>query len=134
MKNDPDDETSGASRNEKLVNRLAMAQATYFVATGVWPLIDLRSFEWVSGPKVDDWLVKTVGIEVAVVGAVLAFATRSKRITPEIELLAVGNALGLTAIDLIYVSRRVIRPIYLLDAAIEVGFAAGWLALRHSRP
>jgi hypothetical protein len=112
---------------------LAFSQATYFVVTGVWPLIDLRSFERITGPKVDDWLVKTVGIETAVIGATLALAKMHRRITPEIEVLAAGSALGLAAIDVIYSLRRRISLVYLLDAAIELSFAAGWAAVRQKR-
>ena len=42
--------------------QLAIAQGVYFAATGVWPLIDMRSFERVTGPKADKWLVRTVGV------------------------------------------------------------------------
>jgi hypothetical protein len=43
-----------------------------------------------------------------------------------VVLLAVGSALGLTAIDVVYVARDVIPPIYLADAAVEVVLVAGW--------
>jgi hypothetical protein len=113
-------------QSDKFVGRLALGQAAYFLVTGIWPLVDLRTFEAISGPKVDDWLVKTVGVQVGVVGGVLALAAYRQRVTPEVELLAIGSALGLAAIDVVYVSRRRIRPIYLLDALIELGFVAGW--------
>jgi len=29
---------------------------------GVWPLVSLRTFEGVTRPKVDSWLVKSVGV------------------------------------------------------------------------
>jgi hypothetical protein len=114
-------------------NRLAVAQATYFVIIGIWPVVGLRSFERLSGPKVDDWLVKTVGVQVAVVGAALALAAKRQRITPEVELVAMGSALGLAAIDIIYVGRRRIRPVYLADAVLELGFAAGWILSHRGR-
>lgn len=120
------------NRDERLVNCVAIGQAAYFLATGIWPLLGLRSFERISGPKVDDWLVKTVGVQVGVVGAALALAKKNRRITPEVELLAIGSALGLAAIDIVYTARHRISPVYLLDAAAELGFAAGWLGLRGS--
>jgi len=46
--------------------------------------------------------------------------------------LAVASAAGLAAIDLVYVARRRIRPIYLLDAVAQAGLAAAWL-MRTSR-
>jgi hypothetical protein len=118
---------------ETFVGRLAIGQSAYFLVTGIWPLIELRTFEAISGPKVDDWLVKTVGVQVGVVGGVLALAANRQRVTPEVELLAIGSALGLAAIDVVYVSRRRIRPIYLLDAVVELGFVAGWVVARRGR-
>jgi hypothetical protein len=51
---------------------VALAQGAYYLLTGVWPLLSLRTFELVTGPKTDDWLVRTVGVLVlAVVLAVL---------------------------------------------------------------
>src|SRR4051812_17735446 len=91
--------------DQVFVNGLALTQASYFFATGIWPLLSYRSFERVSGRKVDSWLVKTVGTQVGVVGAVLALATKNQRLTPEIELLATGSALGLAAIDIVYAGR-----------------------------
>jgi hypothetical protein len=116
--------------NRVLVRRLATGQAIYFLITGIWPLVDLSGFERVTGPKVDGWLVKTVGSQVGVIGAVLGWAARRERVTPEVEMLAVGSALSLAAIDVVYVARRRIGPIYLLDAAAELGFVAVWMASR----
>lgn len=36
-------------------------QGIYYVASGLWPLLHMRSFEAVTGPKRDKWLVNTVG-------------------------------------------------------------------------
>jgi hypothetical protein len=109
---------------------IALAQGAFYVATGVWALVDLDSFMAVTGPKVDQWLVKTVGALVTVIGAVLLVAGRSRRVLPEIVLLAVGSALSLAAIDVVYVSVGRISPIYLLDAAAEVGLACAWVVAR----
>jgi len=45
---------------------LAIGQGLCYPLTGLWPLVSLRSFEKVTGPKADDWLVKTVGALIAV--------------------------------------------------------------------
>jgi hypothetical protein len=117
------------------VERLAASQGAYYLATGVWPLVSLRSFEAVTGPKLEGWLVETVGALVSCVGSTLLLAARRKRVTPELALLGAGSALALAAIETIYVARRRIAPIYLLDAVLEVGLAAGWAraALRRGR-
>lgn len=106
---------------------LALVQGVFYAATGLWALLDLDSFMAVTGPKTDHWLVKTVGILVTVIGAVLILAWRRRRVTAEIVLLAVGSALSLAAIDLVYVSSGTISPAYLLDAIAEVGLAVAWI-------
>ncbi|HEX2217859.1 MAG TPA: hypothetical protein VHG35_03595 [Gemmatimonadales bacterium] len=111
---------------------VALIQGAFYVATGVWALVDLDSFMAVTGPKTDHWLVKTVGVLVTVIGAVLLVAWRTRRITGEIVLLAVGSALALAAIDVVYVSNGTIAPIYLLDAVAEVGLAGAWLLTRRA--
>lgn len=40
---------------------LAIIHAAYFVLTGLWPILNIRSFLRVTGPKSDLWLVKTWG-------------------------------------------------------------------------
>jgi hypothetical protein len=98
------------------------------VATGVWPLLHRRSFETVTGPKVDWWLVQTVGVLVSVVGATLLAAGMRRRVAPELRALGIGCALGLAAIDVVHVSRGRIARVYLLDAAAEAALATSWWA------
>jgi hypothetical protein len=93
-------------------------------------VLSRRSFEAVSGPKVDYWLVRTVGGLLTVVGAVIAAANHYGRVTPEIRWLATGTSGVLIAIDLVYVARRRISPVYLLDAATNLMLIAGWSARR----
>ncbi|HEX9937755.1 MAG TPA: hypothetical protein VGB15_11555 [Longimicrobium sp.] len=101
---------------------MALVQGGYFAATGVWPFVSMRSFEAVTGPKTDRWLVKTVGV----VGGVLIAAGVRRRVTPEVAAMAAGTAAVLAAIDVVYTARRVIRPVYLADAVGEALLLAGW--------
>ena len=110
--------------------RLALGQGAFYVATGVWPLLSIRTFEAVTGPKVDRWLVKTVGGLVTVIGGVLMAAGSRRRVTPEIALLAAGSAVALASVDAIYVAKGRISPVYLLDAAVELPLAVAWALLR----
>jgi len=107
-----------------------IGQGLFYVATGVWSLVSIGSFQQVTGPKVDTWLVKTVGLLVIVIGGVVALAGLRRRVTPEVELLAAGSALGLTAIDAVYAGKGRISKVYLLDAAAEVATVAA-LAAAH---
>jgi hypothetical protein len=105
---------------------LALGQAAYYMGTGIWSLLGIRSFQQVTGPKTDVWLVKTVGCLVTVTGGVLCYAGVRGRRTPEALMLGAGTALALAAIDVVYVGRGRISPIYLADAAAEIGLAVGW--------
>jgi ABC-type branched-subunit amino acid transport system permease subunit len=111
--------------------RLIGFQAAYYVATGVWPLVHLSSFEAVTGPKTDDWLVHMVGLLAAVIGAALGLAVaRDRQGTPEVAVLAAGAALAFAAIDFWYVLNGTISPIYLADALVELVLLVG-LARTH---
>jgi hypothetical protein len=97
-------------------------QGLYYLVTGLWPLIHLASFEAVTGPKTDDWLVKMVGLLAAAIGAALLTAARqSSRGSSEILVLAVGSAGAFAAVDVWYVLQGAIAKVYLADAAVEIG-------------
>lgn len=119
---------------DTLSARLAYLHGGFYLVTGIWPVVSIRTFEAITGPKVDRWLVKTAGVLIAAVGLGMTLAARRDRVTPEIAITGAGAAAGLTAIDLVYVLRGRISPIYLLDAVAEVGLMALWgLVWRRSR-
>jgi hypothetical protein len=106
--------------------RLIAFQAAYYLATGLWPLVHLPSFEAVTGPKTDDWLVHMVGLLAGVIGAALGVAAAHDRHrAPEIVVLAAGAALAFAGIDLWYVLNGPISAIYLADALIELALLFG---------
>jgi hypothetical protein len=107
-----------------MLPKIALIQGLYYLATGLWPIVHIESFLIVTGPKIDLWLVKTVGVLVAVIGAALLSASRARRITDEIILLGAGSALGLAIIDVVYARR--ISSVYLADAAAELCLVAVW--------
>ena len=113
---------------------IALTQGAFYMATGAWPLINIASFEAVTGPKTDRWLVKTVGALVALSGAAMASAGLRGRITPETRLLAMGSSLALAAVDVVYARKRRISRIYLLDAVAEVGLVLAWLTAMGRQP
>ena len=105
---------------------VAAVQGAYYVVTGVWPIVHVRSFMAVTGPKTDVWLVKAVGALVAVVGAAVGLAAWRHAVTPEVALLAVGSAAALGFVDVYYPLRGVIPRVYLLDALAEGALIAAW--------
>jgi hypothetical protein len=64
----------------------------------------MRIYERMDGPMIDKRLAKSAGVA-------------RRRVGPEIELLVATSAAGLTAIDIVYLTKGRISPIYLLDAA-----------------
>src|SRR6186713_1778127 len=91
-----------------------------YVVTGLWPVIHLASFEAVTGPKHDDFLVHTVGLLLALIGAVLLRAlSRARSVVPELIWLAAGTAGILLTIDVVYWRNGRLATVYLLDAAME---------------
>ena len=76
----------------------------------------------VLGPKTDRWLVKTVA-GLLIVNGITQLTTSSTAIG---RRLGVGTAAVLAAIDLVYVPARRISKMYLVDAAIEVGWIMAW--------
>lgn len=107
-----------------LVRAVLAVQGALYIVTGLWPLIHLASFEFVTGPKTDDWLVRTVGVLLAVIGAVLTAAAAQPRVERLLAMLAIGVALALASVEVSYVVSGTIGRIYLLDAALESLFAA----------
>ena len=104
-----------------------IAQGAYFVVTGIWPILHRRSFEAVTGPKVDRWLVKTFGALVGSIGAALiAGAVESPR-SRALRVLGIGSAVAIGLAEVIYVGKGRIARIYLVDALIETAIGAAWL-------
>lgn len=106
---------------------VALIQGFYFLLTGIWPLISMKTFVLISGPKTDLWLVKTVGVILAVIGAVLLYAQMTESVNAPVILLAMGSAAALALVEFIYVARRVISPIYLGDALAEMILIGWWI-------
>lgn len=107
---------------------LARTHGLFNVVSGLWPLVHMPSFERVSGPKTDRWLVRTVAALLVVNGATQVGAASSPAALTTARRLGVGTALALAAIDLTYAPRGRISRVYLLDAAVELGWVLAWAA------
>jgi hypothetical protein len=109
----------------RYASRLRGLYAPYLVATGVWSLVHRRSFERVTGPKEDYWLVQTVGALAIAIGASLSLAARRRTHGPETIVLGAASctAFGLASVRASQTESRV----YLGDALLEIAFLAAWL-------
>jgi hypothetical protein len=106
---------------------VALVQGFYFLALGLWPVVHSESFQKVTGPKTDLWLTKVVGVLTMAIGAGLIAAGIAEQVLPPVILTAMAAALGLLVLDLLYTLRRLISPVYAVDALVEAGFLAWWI-------
>jgi len=104
-------------------------QGAYYVVSGLWAVVDRRGFETLTGPKADYWLVRMVGLLAVGTGVSLLAGARGARPSSETTVLAVATGTSFTAVDLVYVAKRRISPIYLADAGVH-GLLAGLALLR----
>ena len=103
---------------------LSRAHGLFNVVTGLWPVVHMGSFEAVSGPKVDHWLVRTVGGLMAANGlAQLTARGAEQRLSAQVGL---GTSAVLAAVDVRYGATGRISRIYLLDAVVQLAWVVAW--------
>ena len=119
-----------------LFTLLLWLQGLYYAVTAIWPLVSIESFQMVTGAKTDHlvtgregdhWLVMTVAVLILAISIPMLVAAWRRSNAVEIAILALTSSAGLTAIDVIYVWRETIPPIYLADASVEVVFIVAWV-------
>ena len=110
------------------LDKLALLQGLFLFTTGIWPLINMHSFLRLTGPKTDLWLVSTVGLLLAVTGAVLSISGIRNNTGAEFALLGMGTAASLAVVDIYFSINGTISPVYLLDAVVELGFVFFWIS------
>jgi hypothetical protein len=124
--------------SSRLAIALCWTQGLYFLATGVWPLVSVETFQMVTGKKsdhliaeqpteADHWMLFTISVLIISIAVVILAAAWRRRASVDTVLLGITSAGSLTIIDVVYVVRGTIRPIYLADAAAELLIIAGWV-------
>lgn len=111
------------------INRILFAHGLFWLVTGLWPIIDIKSFMWVTGPKTDIWLVKTVSALIVSVAVTLLLGAKSRGPKLAFMILGMAGCISLSTIDFVYTSRGVISNIYLLDAAAELALLLCYVVL-----
>ena len=107
---------------------MALTQGIYYLVSGAWGVVHVDSFQKVTGRKTDLWLVKTVGLLLVAIGGGLILAGAGRGFAPGLVFIAMASAVALLTVELVYVLKRVIGPIYLADAVVEAGFLIWWAA------
>lgn len=107
-----------------------LTQGIFYVASGLWPVVHLRSFEAVTGKKRDGWLAQTTGGLIAAVGAALLVGAVDKERSRALMTLGIASAATLAAADIIFAGKGRISPVYFGDAAVEAALIATWFAMK----
>lgn len=103
-----------------------LTQSTYYLLTGIWPVIHLPSFMAVTGSKTDIWLVEMVALLTIAISIQLIAHINYKQSSPT---LAVTTALSFLVIDSHYALNGTISKIYLGDAAVQLAFLIALILL-----
>jgi hypothetical protein len=103
-----------------------LTQGVFYVTTGLWPVVHLRSFERVTGRKRDKWLVQTTGGLIAAVGGALVVGAFDRQRSRSLATLGVASAAALGLADVYFAGKGRISPVYFGDAAIEAVMIAAW--------
>lgn len=120
--------TTGQASGHELprsIDAMARAQGAYYLVTGLWPLVHYSSFVAASGPKLEPWLVRTVGMLLTAIGGSLLVGARRRERGSTLALGATAAA-AMALVSGYYAARRRIAPAYFLDAGAEVAILAGW--------
>jgi hypothetical protein len=111
------------------VKALLIIQITYYYLTALWPLIHIRSFILVSGPKDDLWLVKTVSVLLLAVCNTLLAVLLLNNCNIYAGVLAMNVCCGFIIIEIHYVRKGTISPVYLLDAVVQLALLISWIII-----
>ena len=96
------------------------------MVNGLWPIVHMRSFDAV--PKVDRWLVRTVGGLMAANGLVqLTADAADQRMSARIGM---GTSAVLAAVDVRYGATGRISRVYLNHAVVQLAWVTAWARTR----
>jgi hypothetical protein len=130
--------SESGDNTSRLAIGLCWAQGLYFFITGVWPLVSVETFQMATGRKTDHlvadpptesdhWMLNTISALIIAISVVILASAWRRRVSADVALLGVASAVALTVIDVVYVARGTILPIYLADAAVEVVLILSWV-------
>ena len=126
-----DGATPGTRDGEQTKVDVAMlTQATYYLVTGPWPVAHFRSFERITGPKPDRFVVESAGMLFAASGCALAVGASSGGRDRAARVLSVAVPLLSAVVTLRH--RPQLRAVYLVDAVTQCGLAV-WAAVSRGR-
>jgi len=113
----------------KTVRIVLWIQSIYYFLTALWAIIDINSFMWVTGPKTDVWLVKTVAVLLLAISLSLFAHLFTKSNKWPVIILCAGCCIFLAFIDFYYAGKHTISRVYFLDGIAEIILFLAWLLI-----
>ncbi len=104
-----------------------LAQGIYYLLRGLWSFLGHGTTETTPEHLLSTYLAHSTDVLVLVIGAALCLAAWRRQGSPEVLFIALGSAIGLTVMDVVYVFNRSISVLYLFDAIIQAGLVAAWV-------
>jgi hypothetical protein len=110
-----------------------VVQGAMYVATGLWPIVHIQSFERMAGPRASRGLVRTFGAVMATVGlSLLLRGMRRSRQQTASPLGAVGS-LALSMANSVYAGRGRISPVSISRVIAQTALLVAWVMRRRRR-
>ena len=106
---------------------LASLHGAYYVVSGLWPVLHLRSLAAVSGPKPEGGL-KAVGLLLTSIGVTLLTGARTRERNTT-AVLGARAALALGGVSSRHAAKGRISPVYSLDSCVHLGLTSAWSAI-----
>ena len=95
-------------------------QGVYYLVTGIWPVLHMPSFLFVTGPKAEVWLVEMVGLLAAAIGLAVLVAVKRRSMPVEVVVVAVAAGAAFFYIDVRYYVSGRLTWVYLADSAVQL--------------
>lgn len=102
------------------------AHGAYYLFAGAWPLVHMDSFEAVTGPKPDEFLVRTVGLILLMTGTILLSQRRAPWERSAV-FAAMGTALILGCVAVVSASGGWVWKVFFAEGAMHLLFATAWI-------
>jgi hypothetical protein len=101
------------------MKKVLFVMSSYYLVTGIWPIVDINSFMAVTGPKTDIWLVKMVGLLTVSISIQMFADLRGGVANFRLPITA---AISYLIIDCYYALNDTISDIYLADGLLQAAF------------
>lgn len=116
-------------KRDTIITTVGVTHAAFFLIGGLWPLVDMQSFESVTGPRSDHWLVRSLAGMLIIVGAALIWSVQRGHIDHSMRGVAAGSSGMLALVALISGMNGPVDPVSVIGASLHGVLALCWVAI-----